>query len=320
MPDPSAVAFPILGRPFAARSASPRLAQWLRALWDYPETMRAPHAFAIALDTVASAPADLPGAWTVRDIAIPGLTLRFRTVGHTWETGDVRAGLRLDLDRHAARIQLWGDEAGGEATLYHGLYVVMSEALRASGLVPLHAAVARRDDVTVAWLGASGIGKSTTLLHAVEAGWSPIAEDLCWLEPETLSVHGWDRGVRCWPETLDRFFPQLKGAEAAADGKRLVRYERLGGDAGRPRTGTLTRLAVLGRDDAGPSRWERVGAREVVKVLWEATGVPLNDWTRELNAATVAQLSRLPVARLVLGNTPPPVGAAGTPPAQAFGG
>jgi hypothetical protein len=317
-PDPGVVAFSILGRPFAARGVSPQLARWLRAYWLYPEAVRPPHPYAIALETAASAPADPAGAWTVRDVEIPGRTLRFRNAGDIWATGDAGAGLRLELGREAARLLVWGGAEGGDADLYHGLYVGLSEALRASGLVPLHAAVARRGHDTMAWLGASGIGKSTTLLFAVEAGWSPIAEDLCWLEPETLRVHGWDRGVRCRPDTLDRFFPRWKGGEAAADGKQLITYEHLG--AGQPRTGTLTRLAVLGQDATAPSRWDPVNPREVVKALWEATGVPLGEWTRELGAAAVARLSRVPVARLVLGNTPPLVGATGTPPDQALGG
>ena len=318
--DPEVVAFSILGRPLAARGAPPRLAQWLHAYWDYPAPAGPGRPYAIAIETVAAAPAAAPGAWTARDVAIPGRTLRFRNTGDTWETGDAGAGLRLELGREAATILAWGWAEGGDPDLYHGLYVAVSEALRASGLVPLHAAVARRGGETVAWLGTSGVGKSTTLLFAVEAGWSPIAEDLCWLEPETLRVDGFDRGVRCWPETLERFFPRWQGADVTGDGKRLIDYPRLGSAAG-ARAGTLSRLCVLGRDLAGPSRREPVTARDVVKALWEATGVPLGDWTRQLSALAVARLSRLPVDRLILGNTPPfPPVSGRTAPGQVPGG
>jgi hypothetical protein len=253
-------------------------------------------------------------------VVVPGRTLAFRNAGRIWEMDDAGAGLRLELRGGASGIELWGCDGGGDlAALYHGLYVALSEALRASGLVPLHAAVAALGGETVAWLGASGIGKSTTLLNAVGAGWRAIAEDLCWLEPGTLRVYGWDRGVRCWPKTLHQLFPQLGEGQPMPDGKRLIPYDRLGADDSR--TGILTRLAVLGRDTDGPSRWEPATAREVVKSLWEATGVPLAEGSREVAAAAVTRLSRLPVARLVLGNSAPPLaGAAGVWRDQALGG
>lgn len=306
-PDGTAVAFTVLGRRFAARGVPTRLAEWLRAGWDFPEQSAPPQTFTIDLDVVASAPLGARDGWTRLEVVVPGRTIRFRSDGRRWETGDEAAGLSLELRDDGAAIAVWGSERQADPVVWHhSLYVTLSEALRASGLVPLHAAVAAGDSGTVAWLGASGIGKSTTLLHAVEAGWRAVAEDLCWLEPATLGVYGWDRGVRCWPETLERFFPLLRGAEPAPDGKRIIRYDRLG--AASPRTGTLTRLALLERVSEGPSRWEAATARDLVKSLWEATGVPLSDRSREVTAAAVARLSRLPVTKLVLGNTPPPLG------------
>ncbi len=318
--DHSAVSFSILGRPFTARGASRPLIEWLRAFWEYPDVGAPPHPYAIELEAVTSPPPGARHQWTGQDIVVPGRTLRFRYAGRFWETGDADAGLRLELRDGASRIELWGCDGGADvAALYHGLYVALSEALRASGLVPLHAAVAAAGAETIAWLGASGIGKSTTLLYAAGAGWRAIAEDLCWLDSGTLRVHGWDRGVRCWPETLERLFPQLKGARPAADGKLLIPYDRLGAD--QPRTAVLTRLALLSRDAAGPSRWEPASPREVVKWLWEATGVPLAERSREATAAAVSRLSRLPVARLVLGSVPPPLDwAAGIWPGQGRGG
>ena len=316
----STLSFAIVGRAFAARGVSPRLAEWLRAFWEYTDLGAPLHPYVIELEAVASPPPGERDRWTEKDVAIPGRTLCFRNAGRFWETGDTDAGLRLELRDGASRIELWGWEGGGDlSALYHGLYVALSEALRASGLVPLHAAVASRGDETVAWLGASGIGKSTTLLYAVEAGWRAIAEDLCWLEPESLRMYGWDRGVRCWPETLERLFPQLREAQPTADGKLLIPYDRLGAD--QPCTGVLTRLALLSRNAAGPSLWEPASTREVVKALWEATGVPLAEPSRDATAAAVTRLSRLPVARLVLGSAPPPLdGAAAAWSGQARGG
>ncbi len=319
-PDKRALAFAVLGRRFAARHVPNRLAEWLRAGWDFPELSAPAQRFAIDLDVVAAAPAGARDDWMPLEVVVPGRTIRFRSDGRRWETGDAAAGLFMELRDDGAALELWGSEHQADpAALHHGVYVALTEALRASGLVPLHAAVAARGDAAVAWLGASGIGKSTTLLRAVEAGWRAVAEDLCWLEPATLRVYGWDRGVRCWPETLERFFPLLRGAEAAPDGKRIIPYDRLGVRA--PRTATLTRIALLDRAAGGPSRVEAATARDLVRSLWEATGVPLSDRSREVTADAVARLSRLPVAKLVLGSTPPPLdGAVVERTDQAAGG
>lgn len=303
-PESGALAFAVLGRPLVARRVPARLAAWLRESWDYSGHAAARSGYAIELNVTAAAPSGAPHAWPELDVAVPGRTLRFRSEGSVWETGEEASGLRLELGGSGARIALWGWEAEGDgAARYHALYVAMSEALRASGLVPLHAAVAARGDDAVAWLGASGVGKSTTLLHAAAAGWRPVAEDLCWLEPAALAAYGWDRGVRCWPETLRRFFPDLAGARPAPDGKLLIGYERLGGAPSRD--ATLARLALLERVAGSPTHWEAVAPRDLVKALWEATGVPLSRHARDTTAAAVERLSRLPAARLVLGDTPP---------------
>jgi hypothetical protein len=132
-----------------------------------------------------------------------------------------------------------------------------------------------------------------------------VAEDLSWLEPESLRVWGWDRTVRVWPDTLQRFFPEHGDAVALPDGKRGIPYEQLGAD--RARMCTLTRLALLERDEevAVSSRTE-AEPREVVRALWEATGVPLSDAAREAAGRAIARLSRaLPASRWVLGRQPP---------------
>ena len=40
-------------------------------------------------------------------------------------------------------------------------------------------------------------------LHG-DSGWTPIAEDVAWLDPVTLAVHGRDRHARLVPGTLER--------------------------------------------------------------------------------------------------------------------
>jgi len=302
--DLATLSFPVLGRPLRVSSPPPRLAQWLRASWDRPEHRTPDHAYAIDLECVTAAPP--PGEGNPCPVTVEGVTLRFVSSGSAWELRVAGGGLRLDLGGRAARIRLWGlDEQPDPAPLYVGLQVVLTEAMRASGLMPLHAAIAARGAAAVAWLGTGGAGKSTTLLRAARAGWRPVAEDLSWLEPESLRVWGWDRGVRVWPDTIERFFPEYADAPALPDGKRDIPYDRLGAD--HARTCTLSRLALLHRDEesAASSRTE-VKPREVVRALWEATGVPLSDAAREAAGRAIAHLSRqLPASRWVLGRRPP---------------
>jgi len=219
--------------------------------------------------------------------------------------------MRVNFEDSATRLQLWGGARSEEPRpLYLGLSVALSEALRVSGLLPLHAAVAAHGDVAVAWLGPSGAGKSMTLLCASRAGWHAVAEDMCWLEPESLRVYGWDRGVRAWPDALDQFFPDLTDAAMMPDGKRFIPYHRLGAD--RARSCMLSHIAPLARDPEGRSRWESATAHETVKALWEATGLPLLDRSRNATARCVERLvRRVPAARLVWGDTELPLGDGG---------
>jgi len=132
-----------------------------------------------------------------------------------------------------------------------------------------------------------------------------VAEDLSWLEPESLRVWGWDRGVRVWPDTLERFFPEYADAPALPDGKRDIPYERLG--AGPARSCTLSQVVLLQRDErVTASRRTGVEARDTVRALWEATGVPLSDAARQAAGKAIARLSGfLPASRWVLGRQPP---------------
>jgi hypothetical protein len=304
--DSASISFRVLGRQLRASWPTPQLAEWLRASWDHPEYRPPDHAYVVDLECLGS-PADLPDlSGEPCAVAVQGYTLPFVRAGSAWELAVAGGRLRFDLGERAARVRLWDlrDQPGSPA-LYIGLQVVLTEAMRLSGLMPLHAAVAARGDSAIAWLGTSGAGKSSTLLRAARAGWRPVAEDLSWLEPESLRVWGWDRTVRVWPETLKRFFPEHADVPALPDGKRGVPYERLGAD--RARTCILSRLALLHRneDQAASSRTE-VEPREVVRALWEATGVPLSDAAREAAERAIARLSReLPASRWVLGRQPP---------------
>jgi hypothetical protein len=193
------------------------------------------------------------------------------------------------------------DSAAFAAEWPGAVLLALCEAVRASGLMPLHAAVATRGAQAVAFLAPSGTGKSTTLVRAIRAGWTPVAEDFAWLDPETLAVYGWDRGIRLWSEGL----ALVGGADgerwrAGADGKLFADYGSLGMHA--VRYATLTRLALLTRDGERPSRREPLAPREAVRALWEATGVPLAPRVRAWTARQLPRLlAGLRVERLRLG-------------------
>src|SRR5690606_29170518 len=157
----------------------------------------------------------------------------------------VRTRSRLSGGQRIGHLLRW------RAGLFTALYIAICEALRASGLLPLHAAVAVPPAGSVDWqppavppaadeggampppaiafLGGRGAGKSTTLVHLVRAGWTPVAEDVCWVDPEAFVVYGWDRGVRLRRPAIEAFFPDLGSAPLVPepDGKFLLGYEHL---------------------------------------------------------------------------------------------
>lgn len=303
-----AIDFPVLGRPLRARRIPAALRRWLEEHWHRPEHAPDAHPFAITLEGVGADEGDRGAALEGERVraTMPGFDQTWHHEGTVWEWRSDGAGVRLELEPEAARIQVWGNAAGSAEALA-ALHVALCEALRASGLVPLHAAVAvppGEDGRATALLGRSGVGKSTTLLRLVGAGWRPLAEDLSWIDPETLALYAWDRGVRLWPGTLEAFLPQLaaKDWRTGADGKLFLAYDELG--PVHPRTGTLERFALLARVPDGGTGWEPLAPAEAVRALWEAVGVPLAPTSRTEAAAWIASaIKRVPAYRLKVGAT-----------------
>jgi hypothetical protein len=294
-----ALDFSILGRPFHAAGLGRALADWLTAHWDFREHVAPAHAHAITLH-VSDGP--VLGDGDPCEVTVQGTTLEFRSAGATWWLDAPDGGLRLTLAPSSSHIEVWGPDP------YLGLYVAMTECLRASGLMPLHAAAIARDGAVTLLLGQSGTGKSTTVLRAALDGWTPLAEDTVWLDPASLFVAGWDRGVRLWPATKDRFAASLAGApwRTDVDGKLVLDYRAFGDGAAR--SGTLARLVILAREADHESGWEPVASRDMVRAIWEATGVPLAADARELVARVIPSLlSRVECRRLWIGGAPLPL-------------
>ncbi len=335
----SMIEFTLLGRPLRARIHTPALRLWLAEHWRYDEHDPPPHPYRIDLDESDRLPDDLRGPGALAgtngnalphpdqplkdrdadggrgggiEAQLPEQTLRWWKWDSWWWTGGAESGVAARFDAAGAEIRVWGAATPMPDT-YLALYLAMNEALRASGLVPLHAAVVVRGQDAVALVAPSGTGKTTTLLRLLAAGWAPLAEDLSWLDPESLAIYGWDRGIRLWPHTIEQFLPHLAGApwSTDSDGKLFLDYQALA-EIRVPRA-TLTRIVLLERErdraEQLPWRLSPLPPHEAVRTIWEATGVPLPAATRTVLAQRIPTLlTRVTCARLRLGSgAAPPI-------------
>lgn len=328
--------FAVLGRQFHCHVETSAVLAWLDRHWRRDEHAAPPHGYAVELveeagrvDAAVGAPgaagdaesasllagddgSGLVAGWEPEVVRLPdGITLSWarRANEWVWRGGEAYVHLRLGDDGARVRFRFGAD-------IFPALYVAVTEALRASGLLPLHAAVVVSDGVATALAAPSGTGKTTTLLRLLSRGWSPLAEDLSWLDPGTGTLYGWDRGLRLWSDGLARVGPKLAAAPWGVDpdGKRFLDWA----DVGVPRVpvARFARMVLLQRDASRPTCLEPLPPREAVRVLWEATGVPLSPGVRASVNEHVARLLRdLEFQRLRLG----PDSEADLPP-HVFGG
>lgn len=324
---PARVGFAILGRSLDVHGM-PELHDWLRTYWYFDEHDLPQHPFQIRVEPADELP-PLPDAGRIV-AGIPGFQLTWLHTADTWQTRTGRITTRLSLQpAHACITVAVNDDdersagtshergatapsdAGGkgDGAARAALYTLLTEAVRASGLVPLHgAAIARGDEATLLF-GPSGTGKTTTLLRAINAGWSPLAEDVVWLDPESLRVYGWDRGIRLWPGTTNGLVPRIPESDwdVAPDGKLFLPWQRV---AHRTPTARLTRIVLLERapidgTDAPDSTVSPLEPQYAVRALWEAAGVPLPAESRARLGEWIALLVReVEHVRLRLGVDP----------------
>lgn len=163
---------------------------------------------------------------------------------------------------------------GRPFTARRALHAAFAEAMTASGRLRLHTAVVADGRRVALLLGPSGRGKSTTVLRGLRAGWRPVAEDSCWLDPATLRVHRADRFLRLRPEGLAwlrSVRPDLRPGPLV-DGKHEIPLDRLDGGAGTP--SALTDLVLLVRTDDPTPAWSPLAPTTAVMALHQAAGIP----------------------------------------------
>ena len=311
---PSSIELSILGHRCRATGAPPPIEAWLRHCWQSTQPARGDAAIdATFLTTPPWTSA--PRYDDVEIAALDGATLTWLRHGaRYWSTRNAGAGVELTLFGHRACIRAWDADWGGPpradratSTLL-ALHVAMCEALRARGLVPLHAAVIARDGRATALVGHAGVGKSSTLIAAMEAGWAPIAEDFAWFDPVTRQVFAWsgERGIRLPADGLRRLPSSWSSAPWREErgGKLLLAYNQI--PLPRLDSAKLTRIALIDRDASNATKLEPLSARDAARALWESAGVPLCRLNREVFARRVPPLiSDLEWTRLTLGREPP---------------
>lgn len=290
--------------------ASARQERWLRQHWQFAERPAHSKPLRIEVRFSDAAPADLSAVKSDRLTRLHGVTLTWQQHDQRrWSTGSPHAGVQLRIGNDNTQIEVWTDpNAGTSTSIEPALHLAICEALRSVGFAPLHAAVIAQQNNSIALTGASGAGKSTSVLHAFSRGWQPVSEDFAWLDLETGWVYGWDRVVRIDYAGAAQFRPnwQAEGWRFEPDGKLSIRYEQLAG--WRPRKAQLTRMAVLQQAPGCDSAWEAIDQRDAVRVLFECAGIPLCQVNRDNFAAQVASLiTRVQISRLILGSTQLPL-------------
>jgi hypothetical protein len=174
------------------------------------------------------------------------------------------------------------------------ILLAIGEGVSARPIIPLHAAILTQSLRSIAVLGPSGAGKTTSAVLAALDGWQIIAEDTAWLDPETLEVVGSDRQLRLRPGTellVDAALARrnIDVAHEPHDGvKRLLRFDAIGG---RGNGAHLDEVVVLGPRDspwlAGPLR-----PAQVAIALHQAAGIPIIESVRPLRAAAIASVAQ----------------------------
>jgi hypothetical protein len=289
------IQFEILGRTLKITGPTPEtLEVALRSRWDFPEYRCNPQPFKLEID-IGATPNGRPTGASSSTLELFSGSIECWTLEPAIWIGDAASGIRIELLEGQMLAQAWGAPTNIEL-----LHLAISEGLRASGLISLHASIAARDGRALAFLGPSGRGKTTTLLRALEAGFVPVCEDFAWCDPDSLAVYGFDRGLRLLPDTA-RHFEEHHGITPSIwqVDKWFVPYSSLNLER---QAVKLATIALLERDPERPTGFEALSKREAALAFWEASGMPLSRQVQDRVSQRIAgMVSRLEVRRLLLG-------------------
>lgn len=177
-------------------------------------------------------------------------------------------GLYLRVQSNGATIIYTPETATPAAAELWSL--VFTEAHRAGGWLPLHAALLVAHGQAVALTGVSGAGKSTATLRLLEAGYTVLAEDRAFWNTSG-QVAGFDRWLRAFPDSVERFAPRLLFEALAGPrdtkGKLLLPLPQVQQKA------ELTSVLLL-------ADMPELSLPESVRILWDTTGLPLTTLAR----------------------------------------
>src|SRR5688572_14783744 len=150
----------VLNRQCTIIGATPAERSWLRDLWGYEAPDVPTSALRIEICFTTAPPPDVSGDY--HDLVLTALhdvALTWRRLGErSWYTGSETRGVQLTIESSLVQVLVWRrSEFEGFGLVSYALHVALCEALRASGLIPLHAAVAERDGCAIAFTGRSGV-------------------------------------------------------------------------------------------------------------------------------------------------------------------
>lgn len=159
------IEFSLLGRNLSASNLELHWERWLRTHWQYPEGTLEPSGLTITLEQRDHSPTLGAGDW--RPLELTGHAVAARLEADRVTLGDESGGAQLNVGAVSAQnadvmIEFWGQSPALGAMLH----ALLSEALRVSGLLSLHASAGLRRGAVTAFLGVGGAGKTTTLLRA----------------------------------------------------------------------------------------------------------------------------------------------------------
>lgn len=296
--------FKALGRTIEVSGTTPALLAWLDDRWNFPEKANALESnWTFQINQVQSPHANFPD--------LPAKTLFFNDfpigirqsgANHFW-VGDKEGGSQINILENLIKIETWGFDSQNRSA-GTALFTALIEAMTVSGLVHIHACVAKNPQgQTFAFTAPSGTGKSTTLLSLIKAGWTPVAEDFSWIDPDSLGVFGWDRGISLLEDSKEKLLewkPNLP-YKVLETQKYFFEYQHFGGS----NDGTFASIVELSRDSSIPSSSKILSKLQTGLLLWQAASVPLSKKAQEVVSGLVSRVSTASLgAGVTLGNSP----------------